>query len=153
ELYNSDRKSTEKIGQIYVLNGRNRATAETLGAGDIGAVVKLKDTHTGNTLRGGKKILSLPKVKYPKPNIHAALKLNSKGEEDKIAQGLAALHEEDPTFLYHVDSELHQTVISAQGELHLAVLTDRLKQRFKVEFDMIEPRIPYRETIKGPGDS
>ena len=153
ELFNADRKSTEKIGQIYVLNGRNRATAETLGAGDIGAVVKLKDTHTGNTLRGGKKILSLPKVKYPKPNIHAALKLNSKGEEDKIAQGLAALHEEDPTFLYHVDAELHQTVISAQGELHLGVLTDRLKRRYKVEIELVPPKIRFRETIKGRAES
>src|ERR1043166_5444573 len=85
ELFNSDRKSTEKIVQIYVLNGRNRSTVESLGAGDIGAVVKLKDTHTGNTLCGGKKPVSLPKVQYPKPNIHAALKLHAKGEEDKIA--------------------------------------------------------------------
>jgi len=153
ELHNSDRKSTEKIGQIYVLNGRNRATVESLGAGDIGAVVKLKDTHTGNTLRGGKKMVSLPKVQYPKPNIHAALKLNSKGEEDKIAQGLAALHEEDPTFLYHVDPELHQTVISAQGELHLGVLTDRLKRRYKVEIELVPPKIPFRETIKGRAES
>ncbi len=98
-------------------------------------------------------IVSLPKVVYPKPNVHAALKLNSKGDEDKIATGLAALHEEDPTFLYHVDSELHQTVMSAQGDLHLAVLTDRLKRRYKVEIELIPPRIPYRETIKGRAES
>src|SRR6476646_5360521 len=153
ELLNSDRKSSEKIGQIYILNGRNRATVESLGAGDIGAVVKLKDTHTGNTLRGGRKMISLPKVQYPKPNIHAALKLNSKGEEDKIAQGLAALHEEDPTFLYHVDGELHQTVISAQGELHLQVVCDRLKRRYKVEIELVAPKIPFRETIKGRAES
>jgi len=153
ELFNSDRKTTEKIGQIYILNGKNRSTVETLGAGDIGAVVKLKDTHTGNTLCGPKRVVSLPKVQYPKPNIHAALKLNSKGEEDKIAQGLAALHEEDPTFLYHVDSELHQTVISAQGELHLGVVTDRLKRRYKVEIELVPPKIPFRETIKGRAES
>src|SRR5438876_10841678 len=153
ELLNSDRKSTEKIGQIYVLNGKNRSTVETLGAGDIGAVVKLKDTHTGNTLCGAKKIVSLPKVQYPKPNIQAALKLNSTGTEDKIAQGLDALHEENPTFLYHVDSELHQTVISAQGELHLGVLTDRLKRRYKVEIELVAPKIPFRETIKGRAES
>ena len=153
ELFNSDRKITEKIGQIYVLNGKNRATVETLGAGDIGAVVKLKDTHTGNTLCLAKKIVSLPRVQYPKPNIHASLKLNSKGEEDKIAQGLATLHEEDPTFLYHVDSELHQTVLSAQGELHLGVLTDRLKRRYKVEIELVPPKIRFRETIKGKAES
>ncbi|HMJ64803.1 MAG TPA: elongation factor G, partial [Candidatus Binatia bacterium] len=153
DLFNSDRKSSERIGQIYLLNGKNRATIEQLNAGDIGAVVKLKDTHTGNTLCGPKRPVSLRKVAYPKPNIHAALKLKSKGEEDKIAAGLAALHEEDPTFLYHVDSELHQTVISGQGELHLQVIADRLRRRYKVDFELIEPRVPYRETIKGKGES
>ena len=96
----------------------------TLSAGDIGAVVKLKDTQTGNTLCGGKKPVTLPKVEYPKPNIHASLKSNVKGEEDKVASGLAALHHEDPTFLYMVDSELRQTIVSAQGELHLEVIAD-----------------------------
>jgi elongation factor G len=153
DLYNSDRRMTERSGQIYILNGKNRAAVENLNAGDIGAVVKLKDTHTGNTLCNGKRPVALPKVAYPKPNIHAALRLKSKGEEDKIAGGLAALHEEDPTFIYHVDSELHQTVISAQGDLHLQVVAERLKRRYKVDFDLIEPKIPYRETIKGRGES
>ncbi len=153
ELYNSDRRTTEKIGQIYTLNGKTRTSVPSLGAGDIGAVVKLKDTHTGNTLCSTAHPVTLSKVAYPKPNIHAALKLNSKGDEDKIAQGLAALHEEDPTFLYHVDGELHQTVISAQGELHLGVLTDRLKRRYKVEIELAAPRIPFRETIKTRSES
>jgi elongation factor G len=153
ELYNSDRRITEKMGQIHILNGKNRTSMNTLYAGDIGTVVKLKDTHTGNTLCSPKMVVSLPKVDYPKPNIHAALKLNSKGEEDKIAAGLAALHEEDPTFLYHVDSELHQTVISAQGELHLGVLTDRLRRRYRVEIELLPPRIPFRETIKARAES
>ncbi len=153
EMFNSNRRVTEKIGQIYILNGKNRTSVPQLGAGDIGAVVKLKDTHTGDTLCSPKRIVALPKVVYPKPNIHAALKLNSKGDEDKVAQGLAALHEEDPTFLYHVDSELHQTVVSAQGDLHLGVVIDRLKRRYKVEVELIEPRIPYRETIKGRSES
>jgi elongation factor G len=92
-------------------------------------------------------------VVYPKPNIHVALKLKSKGEEDKVAVGLATLHEEDPTFLYHVDSELHQTVISGQGELHLQVISERLKRRYKIDFDLVQPRIPFRETIKGRAES
>jgi elongation factor G len=153
DLYNADRKCTERIGQIFVLNGKTRTAAPDLGPGDIGATVKLKDTHTGNTLCSPKRIVTLPKVKYPTPNIHAALRLKAKGEEDKMATGLAALHEEDPTFIFHVDSELHQTVISGQGELHLRVVAERLKQRFKVDFEMIEPRVPYRETIKLPSDS
>lgn len=153
ELYNSSRKITEKMGQIYLLNGKNRTSANSIHAGDIGAVVKLRDTHTGDTLCDPKRIVSLPKVVYPKPNIHAALKLTSKGDEDKIAQGLAALHEEDPTFLYHVDSELHQTVLSSQGELHLHVLTDRLRRRFKVDIQLAAPKIPFRETIKARAES
>src|SRR5215470_13647279 len=113
ELYNTDRRTTEKIGQIYILNGKTRTSVPSLHAGDIGAVVKLKDTHTGNTLSSPKHPLSLAKVEYPRPNIHAALKSNVKGEEDKVASGLSALHHEDPTFLYSVDAELHQTILSA----------------------------------------
>jgi elongation factor G len=153
DLFNSDRKITERIGQLFTLNGKTRISVNELGPGDIGAVVKLKDTHTGNTLCSPKRVVSLPKVEYPQPNIHAALKLSAKGEEEKIATGLAALHEEDPTFLFHVDPELHQTVISGQGELHLQVLAERLKRRYKVHFELIEPRIPYRETIRGKGES
>ena len=153
ELYNADRRSTEKIGQIYILNGKTRTSVPTLGPGDIGAVVKLKDTQTGNTLSPAKKPLSLPKVEYPKPNIHASLKSSVKGEEDKIASGLAALHHEDPTFLYMVDSELRQTIVSAQGELHLEVIADALRRRYNVHVELSEPRVRYRETIKGRGES
>src|SRR4029079_879195 len=153
ELYNTDRRMSEKVGQIYLLNGKNRETAPTLNAGDIGAVVKLKDTHTGNTLCNPKKPMSLPRVEYPKPSIHASLKSTAKGEEEKIASGLAALHHEDPTFLHHVDSELHQTVLSAQGELHLEVIADLLRRRYNVHVELTEPRVRYRETIKARGDS
>ena len=151
DLFNSDRKTNERIGQIYLLNGQTREAVPTLGAGDIGAVVKLKVTHTGNTLCTPKHPVTLPKVVYPKPNIHAALVAKVKGEEDKIASGLAALHDEDPTFLYVVDSELHQTIISAQGELHLEVVADRLRRRHNVHVELAEPRVKYRETIKAQG--
>jgi elongation factor G len=153
DLFNSDRKVNERIGQIYLLNGQTREAVPTLGAGDIAATVKLKDTHTGNTLCHAKHPVTLPKVSYPKPNIHASLVAKVKGEEDKIASGLAALHEEDPTFLYVVDPELHQTIISAQGELHLEVVADRLRRRHNVHVELGEPRVKYRETIKGKGDS
>jgi len=153
DLFNSDRKVSERIGQIYLLNGQTREAVNTLGAGDIAATVKLKDTHTGNTLCHAKHPVTLPKVAYPKPNIHASLVAKVKGEEDKIASGLAALHHEDPTFLYVVDAELHQTIISAQGELHLEVVADRLRRRHNVHVELGEPRVRYRETIKGKGDS
>jgi elongation factor G len=153
ELYNTERRSTEKIGQIYLLNGKIRTSVPSLHAGDIGAVVKLKDTQTGNTLCAGKRQVTLPQLKLPRPNIHAALKSSGKGEEDKIASGLAALHHEDPTFLYMVDSELRQTIVSAQGELHLEVIAERLRRRYNVHVELIEPRVRYRETIKGRGES
>jgi elongation factor G len=153
DLYNSGRKVSERIGPLFILNGKNRTNVPSLGVGDIGAGVKLRDTHTGNTLCSLKRALALPQVEYPKPNIHGALKLNSKGDEDKLAAGLAMLHEEDPTFIYHVDSELHQTVISGQGELHLQVLSERLRNRFKIDFELVPPRIPFRETIKSTGEA
>src|SRR6478736_4216654 len=153
ELYNSDRRSTEKVGQIYTLNGKTRESVTVVNAGDIAAAVKLKDTHTGNTLCNPKHPVTLPKVVYPKPCIHASLKSTVKGEEDKIASGLAALHHEDPTFAHYVDGELHQTILSAQGELHLDVIADRLRRRFGVHVELQEPRVKYRETIRGKGDS
>jgi elongation factor G len=153
DLFNSDRKITERVGQIFLLNGQTREAVQSLGPGDIGATVKLKDTHTGNTLCHPKHPLTLPKVNYPKPNIHAALVAKVKGEEEKIASGLAALHHEDPTFLYVVDPELHQTILSAQGELHLDVIADRLRRRHNVHVDLAAPRVKYRETIQGRGES
>jgi elongation factor G len=92
-------------------------------------------------------------VQYPKPNIHAALKSDAKGEEQKVAAGLAALHEEDPTFVHQFDSELRQTVISAQGDLHLEVVADRLRRRYGVHVILDEPRVPYRETIRAKAES
>lgn len=153
DLFNSDRKMTERVGQIFLLNGQNRETVNFLGTGDIGAVVKLKDTHTGNTLCSPRRPVTLPKVVYPRPNMHAALVATVKGEEDKVASGLSALHEEDPTFVYTVDSELRQTIISAQGELHLEVVADRLRRRHNVHVELAPPRVKYRETITGKGES
>ncbi|MBM3877435.1 MAG: elongation factor G [Verrucomicrobia bacterium] len=153
ELYNSERRHTEKVGQIYLLNGRNRESVPKVGAGDIAAVVKLRGTNTGDTLSSPARPVTLPRVVYPKPTIHSALRLKVKGEEDKVAQGLTALQHEDPTFHFHVDGELHQTVLSAQGELHLDVLIDRLRRRYKVEVELVQPRIPFRETIKARADS
>ncbi|HEY9172191.1 MAG TPA: elongation factor G [Verrucomicrobiae bacterium] len=153
ELSNTTRRTSEKIGQIYLLNGATREAVDQLGAGDIGATVKLKDTQTGNTLASPKLLRTLPPVQWPKPNIHAAIVLKVKGEEDKLSQGLAALHQADPTFVYAVDGELRQTVLSAQGELHLAVIVDEMKKRYKVEIEMLPPKIRFRETIKARGDS
>jgi len=151
DLKNTTRQSSERVGQIFVLNGKNSTTVDSMNAGDLGALVKLKHTHTSDTLCGSKLGLVLPPVDFPKPSIHEALRSKAKGDEDKIAQGMSALHEEDPTFVYHVDGELHQTVISGMGELHLRVISDKLKERYNVEVELYEPRVPYRETVKATG--
>lgn len=153
ELRNTARDTTERLGQLYVLSGHDRTPVPLLRAGDLGAVVKLRDTHTGDTLCSPRFSVVLPKVEYPAPNIHTALRLRSKGDEDKLAIGLATLHQEDPTFHYRVDEEIHQTIVSGQGEIHLQVIVERLARRFGVHVELEEPNIPYRETIRGRGDS
>ncbi len=149
DAFNANRDITERIGQIFLLNGHMREAVSRLGAGDIGATVKLKNTHTGDTLCAPNHPVKLPVPKYPRPNIHAALEPRAKGEEDKMAAGLATLHNEDPAFVFHADPELHQTIVSAQGELHLEVIAERLRRRFHLHFELVEPRVPYRETIHG----
>ena len=153
ELLNTSRGGTERLGQLYALNGRERTPVARLQAGDLGAVVKLRNTHTGDTLCSPRFQVSLPQVEYPRPNIHAALRLRSPGEEDKLALGLATLHLEDPTFQYRVDDELHQTIVSGQGEIHLQIITERLARRFGVQVALEEPAIPYRETVRGRSES
>ncbi|MFQ6608751.1 MAG: elongation factor G [Fidelibacterota bacterium] len=153
DLRNTPRQSSERLGQLFVMNGKNRKEVGALGAGDMGAVVKLKNTHTGDTLCDSKFDIELPKIIFPFPNIHEAVVTKSKGDEDKIATGLATLHEEDPTFLFRVDPELKQTIISGQGELQIEVVVSRLKRKFNVDVELVEPKVPYRETIKGKGES
>lgn len=148
DLFNSERRVGERLGQLYRLNGKQRTPVEKLGAGDIGAAVKLRDTHTGNTLCDLRHPVKLPKPGYPTPYTQAALKLNAAGDEERLAAGLAALHEEDPAFQYHTDAELRQFIIATQGELHLEVLFERLKRRYKVDVSLEPPRIRYRETIR-----
>jgi elongation factor G len=153
DLYNPRRSLNERLGQLYVLNGRERTPVTVLNAGDIGAAVKLRDTHTGDTLCSPRFVVTLPPEEFPKPNIHGALRLRSKGDEDKLAAGLATLHDEDPTFIYRVDDEVHQTIVSGQGEIHLQVIVERLLRRFGVTVELEPPRIPYRETIRGRAES
>lgn len=153
DLLNTTRGGSERFGQISVSNGKSRINVNALHAGDIGAVVKLKNTHTGDTLTGNKFKVMMPETEYPNSNIHAALVTTAKGDEEKIAVGLSTLHEEDPTFKYRVDPEIRQTIISGQGELHLRVNMERLKRNFHVNVELIEPKVPYRETIRGRGDS
>jgi len=149
DLVNETNNKSERLAQLFVMNGKERKEIGRLLAGDLGAVVKLKDTHTNNTLSSKAFPVVLQPIPFPEPVISMAIVAKAKGDEDKIANGLHALHEEDPTFVMQVNPELHQTVISGQGELHLGIIINRLKVKYGVEVEMVEPRIPYRETIRG----
>jgi elongation factor G len=111
--------------------------------------MKLKDTHTGNSLTTKTNAAQVTPIVFPASLIRIAVEPKSRGDEDKIGTGLQKIHEEDPSFLSGYDPELRQIIVEGQGELHLTVVLDKLKQKFGVEVDTIEPRIPYRETIVG----
>ena len=153
DLLNSTQNNTERIGQIFVLNGKSKTSADRLMAGDVGAVVKLKSTHTGDTLCEKSKEIKYPKITFPAPKIRTAIVPVAKGDEEKISMGLHNLHEEDPTFISEYDPELKQTIVSGQGEQHLAIILKRLRQKYHVEVEEQEPRIPYRETIKSKAEA
>ncbi len=152
DLINQSNNKTERLSQLSILNGHSRKEVSRLLAGDLGAVVKLKDTHTNNTLSSKNYPIIISEIQFPDPVIRAAILPKAKGDEDKIASGLHTLHEEDPSFSVQYDPEISQTVVSGQGELQLSLAVKRLKERYKVEVDLVEPRIPYREAIKGRVD-
>jgi elongation factor G len=153
DLQNQNKNKTERLTQLYQMTGKNRKEVPELSIGDIGAVVKLKDTHVNNTLSGRNLNVIIDEIKFPEPLVSNALTPKAKGDEDKIASGLSHLHEEDPTFLFSYNPELGQTIMSGQGELHLTIIINRLKEKYGVDVNVIEPKIPYRETIKGKVDS
>ncbi|MBD3218862.1 MAG: elongation factor G [candidate division Zixibacteria bacterium] len=152
ELYNATLEDTEKVAQIYNVNGKNRKEVTKVGPGDMGAFVKLRKTHTGDTLTAKNDPLMIPKLEFPEPVVDVAITPISKGDEEKISGGLGKLHEEDPTFVMKVDPELKQTLLFAQGELQMDIILNKLKKRFGVEVATEKPRIPYRETIKGKAE-
>lgn len=152
EAYNATREENERIAQIFSMNGKSRSEIGALNLGDIGAAVKLKNTHTGDTLCEKKSPVVLDPVAFPDPIFEMAARAKSKGDEDKVATGLSRLHEEDPTFSHKVFSDLRQTILYGQGEMHLDVMISKLKKRFGVEVELEKPRIPYRETIKGKAE-
>ena len=153
ELANTTSGGSEKIGQMFIMQGKNRTQIDPLLDGDMAAVVKLKNTHTGDTLSDPRYKVQLEGVKVPDPVIRTAVVPKSKGDEEKISSGLQSLHEEDPSFVSAYDPELQQTIVAGMGELHLDVVIARLKEKFNVDVEREDPRIPYRETIKGTADA
>lgn len=144
---NPTRAATERLSHLAGPDASDRHEVGRLHAGDIGVVAKLKDTHTGDTLSEHGKHLVLSPIEFPSPDITIALRVASRGDEDKLGNGLSRLHEEDPTFVAAYDSELQQTVARGLGELHLAVSLERLERKFGVKVETERPKIPYRETI------
>jgi elongation factor G len=153
DLHNANVDAAERMGQLFFIQGRNRVDTESVEAGDIGAAVKLKGTRMGHTLCERAHAAVLPDVLYPEPTLTTAIAAKVKGEEDKVATGLAKLKDEDPTFKLEQDPELRQMLLSGQGELHLDVLLARLKRKSSVEVEMTVPKIPYRETITAKAEA
>lgn len=148
DLINVHNGTSERLNQLYTLNGSKRKEAPALHCGDIGAVVKLKNTHTNNTLAPKGKEVKIPTIVFPAPITDAAVLLKGKGDEAKVSEGLHTMHEEDPTFNVYINPESHETVISGLGEMHLEVIVKRLHERYGLDVEMKAPRIPYRETIR-----
>jgi elongation factor G len=148
---NAAKHKPERIGQVFLVRGKHQEPAGQVPAGDIGAVAKLTDTSTGDTLAGKDHPLVLPPVEFPSPVISMAVEPKSKGDEDKMGSSLQRLTEEDPTFHVRRDAELKQTVISGMGESHLEIMADRLHRKFGVGVALSVPKVPYRETVRGKG--
>jgi elongation factor G len=153
ELVNANRGETERVGQLYRVNGSSREPVNSLHAGDIGAVVKLRATRAGDTLCAAARQVTLDVVDFPAPNTRGALVAKSKSDLNKLGEGLSALREEDPTFDYHFDPEVGQTIVSGQGWLQLQIMAEELKRRFNVDVELVAPKVSYRATISGRGES
>ena len=153
ELENEGTGVTEKINQLFLVEGNKRTAAHELVAGDIGATLKLKNTHVNNTLHAKGKNFELPPIEFPSHNMTVAIESLKKGEEEKLSQALHQLREEDPTLLVEVSSELKQTLIHCQGDMHLAVAKWKIEHQHRLEVKFIKPKIAYRETIRKMADA
>lgn len=153
DLENETTGITEKLTQLFLVEGNKRTAVNELIAGDIGATLKLKNTHVNNTLHVKGRNYELPPIAFPAPNMTVAIETLKKGEEEKLSQALHQLREEDPTLLVEVSSELKQTLIHCQGDMHLAVAKWKIEHSHKLEVKFVKPRIPYRETIRRPADA
>ncbi|WP_032122933.1 elongation factor G [Clostridium amazonitimonense] len=151
-VWNSNKEKSEKLGTLYFMRGKNQIPAKEIIAGDIGAVSKLQFTNTGDTLCDPSRKIIYDKFNFPEPVISMAVLPKSKGDEDKISSGLTKLLEEDPTFRVERDFENAETIVSGVGETHLEVIASKLKNKFGSEVTLREPKVAYRETIKGKAD-
>ena len=152
ELYNVTHSAVEKPTLIHTLVGKDRGEVVSVSAGDIGAFVKMKNTKTGDTLCSKQQQVELPPLEFPEPVMDVAVYPKTKGDEDKVSQGLIKLNEEDPSFKVRSDPELRQIILEGQGNLHIDVIVDRFKRKNGIDVKLKEPKIPYRETVTGKSD-
>ena len=148
-ILNTTTGDKERIGRIVRMHADKREDIDKISAGDIAAVVGLKNTGTGNTLTDPAHPIALESIEFPEPPVSIAVEPKSKADQEKMALALQRLSEEDPTFRIHTDEETGQTIMSGMGELHLDILIDRMKREFKVEANIGEPQVAFRESIKG----
>ncbi len=147
ELVNASNRNSERFGQLYIANGKNREAVEILYAGDIGVVVKLKDSHTNNTLNVKGLDRKIEPIHFPEPRIRVAVVPPSKNDVEKLAKALHIIQEEDPTVIVEQSAELKQMLLYGQGQLHLDMVRQRVEKGQDIHMDFVKPRIPYRETI------
>ncbi len=148
-VLNTTTGEKERVGRIVRMHADKREDIELIGAGDIAAVVGLKDTFTGATLSDIAHPIALESISFPEPPVSIAVEPKTKSDQEKMGIALQRLAEEDPTFRVHTDEETGQTIMSGMGELHLDILIDRMKREFKVEANVGEPQVAFRESIKG----
>ncbi len=147
-VYNSCKGKRERVGRLLRMHANNRQEIDEAYAGEIVAIVGLKDTTTGETLCDEKQPVILESMDFPEPVIRVAIEPKTKADQEKMIIGLVKLAEEDPTFKTYTDQETGQTIIAGMGELHLEIIVDRLKREFKVEANVGAPQVAYRETIR-----
>ncbi|MFI3250355.1 MAG: elongation factor G [Eubacteriales bacterium] len=148
-LVNSRTGANEKIGRLYVMHGKKAVEVKELGCGDIGAISKMDRLHTSDTLCDPRKVVPLLPIPFPKPCYSVAISPKVRGQEEKISSGLFRMNEEDRSFSVENNAETRQIVVSGTGDIHIDVLVAKLKTRFNVEAELAEPRVPYREKIRG----
>ncbi|MBM7452876.1 elongation factor G [Acholeplasma morum] len=151
-ILNTTKNKKERLGRLLQMHANHREEIKEAYAGDIAAAIGLKDTTTGDTLAGEKDHIILESMKFPEPVIHIAVEPKTKNDQDKMSTALQKLAEEDPTFRTYTDSETGQTIIAGMGELHLDIIVDRMRREFKVEANVGNPQVSYRETITSAAD-
>lgn len=150
ELLNTKTNTTERITQLFIMDGKNRNTIDKLKAGDIGCTVKLKSTITNHTLCGKGIQVAIEPISFPEPKIRTAILSKNKNDDEKLSEVLNEIHIEDPTLHIEYSRELKQIILHGQGELHLAVTKWRLEHVYKMQIEFVKPKIAFRETIQKP---